>query len=105
MRFYNSGKFIHQLGRNKDTGDMAERELELAPRGHAKGTAILSFPGSGFHAVVKAGEWIDLPWDIDEAAAKSACPSLLTEAEVGALSPPAAAQDKTPAAPAKPAKG
>jgi len=103
MRFYNSGKFMHQMGRNKDTGDMVERELELAPKGHPRGTAIVSFPGSNFHRVVKAGEWVDLPFDIDEAAAKSACPALLTEEEYASLAPPVAQDKSQPAV--KPAKG
>lgn len=101
MKFYNSGKYNHQVGRHKDTGEMVESIKDLKPAGHDVGTCIVNFPGSGFYRVVKAGEWVETPYDLSEDAIKSACPSLLTEAEYAALP---VAQDKNQPA-AKPVKG
>lgn len=97
MKFYNSGKFLHQVGRNKDTGEMVESIKDLAPAGYPIGTAIINFPGHQLQQAVKAGEWVDLPNDLSIEVVKSHCPSLLTEAEVAAPAP-------SPSAPAKKGK-
>lgn len=60
MRFYNSGKFLHQRGRHKDTGEMIESVLPMKPEGHEEGTCILNIHGV-FKHIVKAGEWVDVP--------------------------------------------
>lgn len=85
MRFYNTGKFTHQIGRNKDTGDMVEHVKDLAPDGHEKGTCIVNFPGHQLRIAVKAGEFVDLPHDLSVETVKRACPSLLTEDEAKPL--------------------
>lgn len=81
MKFYNSGKYLHQVGRNKETGEMVESIKDLKPSGHDVGTAIVNFPGHGFNKPVKAGEWIELPDDLTVEIVKSACPALLTAEE------------------------
>lgn len=85
MRFYNSGKFLHQIGRHKDTGEMVESIKDLQPDGYDIGTAIVNFPGHQLRKVVPAGEWVDLPDDLSAHMVKSQCPALLTEKEAAAL--------------------
>jgi hypothetical protein len=94
MRFYNSGKFTHQIGRHKETGDVIEHIKDLAPKGHDIGTAIVNFPGSKFHKAVKAGEWVDCPDELTEDMVKNACPSLLTESEAAPIIAAASAAAK-----------
>lgn len=85
MRFYNSGKFTHRIGRHKETGEMIESVRDLKPSGHDVGTAIVNFPGHQICQPVKAGDWIDLPNDLTAEVVQRACPSLLTEAEAVAI--------------------
>lgn len=105
MRFYNSGQYLHQIGRSKDTGEMVESYRPLKPDGYLEGTAIVNFPDLQFRQTVKRGDWIDVPESMfsqfnhkhDEPArlelsrkqtihaVKSACPSLLTEDEAAPL--------------------
>lgn len=103
MRFYNSGKFTHQIGRDKETGAMVEHVKDLKPTGHDVGTAIVNFPGSHFHKVVKVGEWVDTPDDLSIEAVKSACPSLLTEDEAAPLIAALTIEAEAAKAAAKPA--
>lgn len=91
MRFYNSGKFLHQIGRNKDTGEMVESIKDLSPDGYDIGTAIVNFPGHQLRKVVPAGEWVDLPDDLSEHLVKSQCAALLTEKEAAKVISPAKA--------------
>lgn len=85
MRFYNSGKFTHQIGRDKETGTMVEHVKDLKPHGHDVGTAIVNFPGSHFRRAVKAGEFVDIPDDLSVEIVKNACPSLITEEEAAPI--------------------
>lgn len=85
MRYYNRGKFLHIVGRHKDTGEMVQSERDLAPDGYDIGTAIVNFPGHGFRKAVAPGEFIEVPDDIHVDVVKSQCPSLLTEAEAKPL--------------------
>lgn len=101
MRFYNTGKYTHQIGRHKDTGEMVEYVKDLKPHGHDLGTAIVNFPGSNFRKAIKAGEWVDVPDDLTAESVNNACPSLLTEAEALPLIAEAEAAAKFAAKPAK----
>ena len=115
MRFYNSGQYLHQVGRHKDTGEMVESIKDLKSSGRPVGMAIVKLAGSNFHREVASGEWVDIPDDIfgpsivplsDEAKAeiiKRACPSLLTEAEAADVIAKAE-EVKAAAAPAKASK-
>lgn len=85
MRFYNSGKYLHQVGRHKDTNEMVESIKDLRPDGYDIGTAIVNFPGHQIRKVVPAGEWVDLPDDLLEHTVKSQCPALLNEKEAAPL--------------------
>lgn len=60
MRFWNSGKYTHDLGRSKETGDMVSRELPIKVKGQNPGACIINFAPE-FTAVVEQGEWVDVP--------------------------------------------